>query len=85
MIPYVEEIIKNSSEEMGTLIAATPCTPSIPSEESGGGKTSFKGKEAKQFHHTVIQLMFVSIRAHMDIQTAVAYLRTRVKSPDEDD
>lgn len=37
------------------------------------------------FHHTVAQLLFMSARARRDIQTAVAFLTTRVKSPDEDD
>jgi hypothetical protein len=31
------------------------------------------------------QLLFLSKRARPDIQTAVAFLCTRVKSPDEDD
>jgi hypothetical protein len=37
------------------------------------------------FHHTVAQLLFMATRAIRDIQTAVAFLTTRVKSPDEDD
>jgi len=37
------------------------------------------------FHHTVAQLLFASARARRDIQTAVAFLTTRVKRPDEDD
>jgi hypothetical protein len=37
------------------------------------------------FHHTVAQLLFMATRARRDIQTAVAFLTTRVKSPDEDD
>ena len=42
-------------------------------------------EQAIQFHPIVAQFLFVSTRARRDIQTAVAYLRTRVKSPDEDD
>jgi len=37
------------------------------------------------FHHTVAQLLFMATRARRDIQTAVAFLTTRVKNPDEDD
>ena len=37
------------------------------------------------FHHTVAQLLFMATRARRDIQTAVAFLTTRVKSPDKDD
>ncbi len=31
------------------------------------------------------QLLFMSTRARQDIQTAVAFLTTRVKNPDEND
>jgi len=42
-------------------------------------------EHALAFHHTVAQLLFMATRARRDIQTAVAFLATRVKSPDEDD
>jgi hypothetical protein len=37
------------------------------------------------FHHTVAQLLFACPRARKDIQNTVAFLTTRVRSPDEDD
>jgi hypothetical protein len=37
------------------------------------------------FHHHTAKLLFLSKRARPDIQTAVAFLTTRVRSPDEDD
>jgi hypothetical protein len=37
------------------------------------------------FHHTVYQLLFAANRARRDIQTAVLFLTTRVKAPDQDD
>jgi hypothetical protein len=40
---------------------------------------------ALAFHHTVAQLLFMATRVRQDIQTAVAFLTTRVKSPDKDD
>ena len=42
-------------------------------------------EQAVQFHHTMVKLLFVSNRAQRDIQTAVVFLTTRVKSPDEDE
>jgi hypothetical protein len=42
-------------------------------------------ERAVAFHHTTAQLLFVATRARRDIQTAVAFLTMRVKSPDEDD
>ncbi len=40
---------------------------------------------AEVFHHTVYQLLFATDRARRDIQTAVSFLTTRVKAPDQDD
>jgi hypothetical protein len=42
-------------------------------------------EKAEQFHHSVAQLLFVCGKVRRDIQTAVAFLTTRVKKPDEDD
>ncbi len=42
-------------------------------------------ERALAFHHTVAQLLFMATRARRDIQTAVAFLTTRVNSPDKDD
>ena len=42
-------------------------------------------KMAAAFHHTLAQLLFMSRRPRRDIQTAVAFLTTRVKAPYEDD
>lgn len=41
--------------------------------------------KADFFHHYTAKLLFMCKRARPDIQTAVAFLTTRVKSPDEDD
>jgi hypothetical protein len=41
-------------------------------------------EQALAFHHTVAHLLFMAPRARKDIQTAVAFLTTRVKNPDED-
>ncbi len=40
-------------------------------------------EEQLAFHHTVAQLLFMATRVRQDIQTAVAFLTTRVKNPDE--
>eukprot|EP00957_Ditylum_brightwellii_P084670 6438372-Ditylum_brightwellii.AAC.1 len=40
---------------------------------------------AELFHHNVAKLLFLCKRAPPDIQTAVLFLVTRVKQPDEDD
>jgi hypothetical protein len=40
---------------------------------------------AQLFHHNVAKLLFLCKRARPDLQTAVAFLTTRVKDPDVDD
>jgi hypothetical protein len=42
-------------------------------------------KEKELFHHNVAKLLFLCKRARPDLQTAVAFLTTRVKAPDMDD
>jgi hypothetical protein len=42
-------------------------------------------EKSEFFHHVVAQLLFLCKRARPDIQTAVAFLCTRVKSPNTDD
>ena len=40
---------------------------------------------AQAFHHAVVELLFTRIRCRKDAQTAIAFLMTRVRKPDEDD
>ena len=42
-------------------------------------------KTAQFFHHIVAKLLYLCRRTFQDIQTAVAFLCTRVKSPNSDD
>ncbi len=42
-------------------------------------------KRALAFNHTVAQLLFMCTRVQQDIQMAVAFLTTSMKSPNEDD
>jgi hypothetical protein len=42
-------------------------------------------KRAQALYHAFAQLIFASSRSCKDIQTVVAFLTTRVTSPDEDD
>jgi hypothetical protein len=82
MQDYIEEMCVELDEEMGG-IAATPAAAHlftvnnkpVPPDE----------KAAESFHHYTAKVLFLSRRARPDIQTAVAFLCTRVKAPDEDD
>ena len=41
-------------------------------------------QEQEVFHHLTMQLMYLSQRGRPDIQTAMAFLSSRVSNPDQD-
>ena len=49
------------------------------------GAVKLSRKEADAFHRNVARLLFLSKLARPDLLTAVAFLFTRVQSPDIDD
>jgi hypothetical protein len=81
MKKHILKAIETFSEDI-TRDAASPATSYL-----------FKTREvalldeekAENFHSVVASLLFVSRRCRLDIQTAVAFLCTRVSGPDEDD
>jgi hypothetical protein len=52
---------------------------------AAGESKPLEDKRAIAFHHCVAQLLFTSARSRKDIQPAVAFLTTRVRTPDEYD
>ena len=42
-------------------------------------------EQGTMYHHVVAQLLFADFHVRRDIQTAVAFLTTRVKAPEKDD
>ena len=80
MIPYVKEIIKNFPEEVGMLTAAMLATEHLFQVRNQQEAKSLLEEQAIQFYHDVAKLLFTSTRARRDIQTAVAFLSTRVKT-----
>jgi hypothetical protein len=84
MAQYIREVIDEFPEQI-VRSSPTPHSDSlfkVNEEESG---VSLPEEQAIQFHRTTAQLLFLSTRARKDIQTAVSFLTTRVKNPDEDD
>jgi hypothetical protein len=84
MVNYLKNIIDGFPEQIVER-AATPA-----------GQRLFDIREKKEarpqdeehviaFHHTTAQLLLMATRARRDIQTAVAFPTTRVKSPEEND
>jgi hypothetical protein len=88
MMRHLGKIFEDFPEDIGAN-SLTPASENLfkirdPEENDAQGKWLDKEK-AKDFHHSVAQLLFVSSRVRRDIQTPVAFLTTRVKKPDEDD
>jgi hypothetical protein len=82
MVDYIKTMLADLPPDMDGE-SATPAAshlfdvseaPVMLSEEKG-----------QLFHHNVAKLLFLCKRARPDIQTAVAFLCTRVKASDEDD
>jgi hypothetical protein len=79
MIRYVDKVLKDFPEQIkktsSTLAADHLFNIRDPEETEKQGKWLGEGEEhAQHFHHAVAQLLFLSVRARRDIQTAVSFL-----------
>jgi hypothetical protein len=84
MITYLKNVI-SEFPEMITGKSATPPAEHLFTIREDKDARPLNEEQAIAFHHTVAQLLFMATRVRRDIQTAVAFLTTRVKNPDEDD
>ena len=84
MFKYLDSII-DEFPELITGKAATPTADHLCSVRDADEAKYLPEEKATAFHHTTAQLIFLSSRVRRDIQTAVSFLTTRVKKPDEDD
>jgi len=82
MDDFVEQLLEEGPEDMDGS-AATPAANYLFQVNKNGKKLD--GETAELFHHLVAKLLYLCKRARPDIHTAVAFLTTRVTSPDEDD
>jgi hypothetical protein len=83
MEQYIDEIFKNLPEDMQKGTAATPAAEHLFKTRSDAGYLD--KPTAELFHRITAQLLFLCKRGRPDIQTAVAFLCTRVSRPDQDD
>ena len=85
VIKYLSKFIKAFPE----IIKSTAETPAaehlFQTRDGDPAQELLREEQARAFHHTVAQLLFLAMRARPDIQTAVAFLTKRVKQPDKDD
>jgi len=81
MIKNIEKIFDDFPEEIGQA-SSTPASEHLfkvrDPEETERTKKYLSEELAQHFHHSVAQLLFLSTRVRRDIQTAVAFLTTRV-------
>jgi hypothetical protein len=82
MVDYVKNMLEDLPADMDGE-AATPAACHL--FEVNPDATPLDESTANMFHHNVAKLLFLCKRARPDIQTAVAFLCTRVKAPDTDD
>jgi hypothetical protein len=83
MIPYIKKVIEAFPEKI-TGVHSTPASDHFFQVRPPTEATYLPEEQARAFHHTTAQLLFLS-RVRHNIQTTVAFLTTRVKHPDEDD
>ncbi len=83
MIRYITKIL-NKFPEMIMGVESTQAADHLFQKHAPFEAHCLPESQAIAYHHTMAQLLFLS-RVYDDIQTAVAFLTTRVKTPDEDD
>jgi hypothetical protein len=83
MEDYVNEMISGAPPNMDSK-SPTPAASHLFDVNNDSPVELCPSRE-DTFHPMTAQLLFLSKRARPDMQTAVAFLCTRVKSPDEDD
>lgn len=79
---YLEEVLDEFSVEV-TGEAATPAALHLFQVNPEGKKID--EERVRHFHTAVAKLLFVTKRGRGDLMTAISFLSTRVKDPDEDD
>ncbi len=84
MITYLKSVIAGSPKEVRGK-ATSPVADHLFLVRDPREAKVLKEERVLAFHHTVAQLLFLCARARRDIQTAAAFLTTRVKEPDKDD
>ena len=75
MVPYIQTIFANFPEEIGSARPIPHADHLFRIRDEEDAEYLPEG-QARQFHNTVAQLLFLSCRAMWDIQTVVVFLTT---------
>ena len=82
MDDYVDRLLEEAPDDM-TGTVSTPAANYLFQTNPDANKLG--SADAELFHHLVAKLLYLCKRVRPDIMTAVAFLTTRVSSPDQDD
>ena len=82
MIDYIKDMLSELPPDMDGE-SATPAANHL--FDVSDSPVPLSEENGQLFHHNFAKLLFLCKRARPDIQTAVAFLCTRVKASDEDD
>ena len=82
MEDYIRAMLAELPEDMAGMATAPAAEHLFKVNKT---PTYLDEKDAMFFHHNMAKLLFLCKRARPDIQTAVAFLSTRVQHPDRDD
>jgi len=77
MKDYITECIESFGEDVSAG-AKMPASSTLFEVDDTDTSPKLKKEKADMFHHIVAELLFVSKRARIDIQLAVAFLCTRI-------
>jgi hypothetical protein len=83
MKDYVEDLWKKTPRELFKGMASTPAANHLFEIYENAEKLD--SEQAILFHHLVAKLLYLCKRNRPDLQLAVAFLTTRVQTPDADD
>ena len=84
MEEYLRGVLDYFPEEI-TETPETPATSNLFTVREDSEQELLNDTRAQAFHHVVPQLLFNGIRCRKDAETAIAFLTTRVRKPEEDD
>ena len=84
MIKYLQKVMDEWPEEL-TSSKINPANDHLFTTRDDEKREVLSEEMASQFHRPTAQLLFLTMRAKPDIQTAVSFFTTRVKEPDMDD
>ena len=82
MREYLKDVVSEFPEDCSKAVTTPAAVYLFEVDES---QTKLDNERKKIFHTFVAKLLFVSKRGRPDIQVAIAFLSTRVMTPDEDD